>query len=66
MIGETGSAGGWHEGSEPKADGGAVTFRFTKPEGSDAQGSDISVAFDKYVCGDETETAYLGSAAIWR
>ena len=66
VIGETGSAGGWHEGSEPKADGGAVTFRFTKPEGSDAQGSDISVAFDKYVCGDETETAYLGSAAIWR
>ena len=66
VIGEVGSAGGWHEGSEPKADGGAVTFRFTKPEGSDAQGSDISVSFDKYVCGDDRDTAYLGSVAIWR
>ena len=66
VIGEVGSAGGWHEGAEPKADGGAVSFRFTKPEGSDAQGSDISVSFDKYVAGDETDTAYLGSAAIWR
>ena len=66
VIGEVGSAGGWHEGSEPKADGGAVTFKFTKPEGSDAQGSDISVSFDKYVCGDETDTAYLGGVATWR
>ena len=66
VIGEVGSAGGWHEGSEPKADGGAVTFAFCKPEGSDAQGSNISVSFDKYVAGDETDTAYLGSVAIWR
>ena len=66
VIGEVGSAGGWHEGSEPKAGGGSVTFKFTKPQGSDAQGSDISVAFDKYVCGDERDTAYLGSVAIWR
>ena len=66
VIGETGSAGGWHEGSEPNAGGGSVTFKFTKPEGSDAQGTDIAVSFDKYVCGEETETAYLGSVAIWR
>ena len=46
--------------------GGAVTFKFTKPQGSDAQGSDISVSFDKYVCGEERDTAYLGSVAIWR
>ena len=66
VIGEIGSAGGWHEGSEPKADGGSVTFRFTKPDGSDAEGSDIAVSFDRYVCGDESDTAYLGSAATWR
>ncbi len=66
VIGEVGSSGGWHEGSEPQAGGGAVSFKFKKPEGSDAQGSDISVSFDKYVCGEETDTAYLGSAATWR
>ena len=66
VIGEPGSSAGWHEGSEPKAGGGAVTFRFTKPKGSDAEGSDISVSFEKYVCGDETDLAYLGSAATWR
>ena len=65
VIGEVGSAGGWHEGSEPKADG-SVNFRFVKPEGSEAKGSDISVSFDSYICGDETEAAFLGSAAIWR
>ena len=66
MIGEVGSAAGWHEGSEPKAGGGATSFKFTAPEGSDAKGSDISVAFDSYVMGDETDTAYLGEAAVWR
>lgn len=65
IIGETGSYGGWHEGSEPKV-GGSVTFKFVKPEGSDATGSNISVSFDSYVCGDETDAAYLGSVAIWR
>lgn len=66
VIGEVGSAAGWHEGSEPNAGGGAASFRFTAPEGSDAKGSDISVAFDSYVMGDETDTAYLGEAAVWR
>lgn len=65
-IGEPGSSAGWHEGSEPKVGGSAVTFRFRRPDGSDAEGSDISVAFVDYVCGDETAAAYLGSAAIWR
>lgn len=66
VIGEVGSAGGWHEGSEPKAGGGSVAFKFTKPQGSDAQGSDIAVSFDRYVCGEERDTAYLGSVATWR
>ncbi len=65
VIGEIGSAGGWHEGSEPKADG-SVTFKFCKPEGSEAEGTDISVSLKDYICGDETEAAFLGSAAIWR
>ena len=65
VIGEVGSAAGWHEGSEPKAEG-SVNFKFCKPEGSEAEGSDISVSLDTYICGDETEAAYLGSAAIWR
>ena len=65
VIGEAGSPGGWHEGPEPSA-GGAVEFRFMRPEGSDAQGADITVSFDRYVCGGETETAYLGSVATWR
>ena len=65
VIGEVGSAGGWHEGSEPKADG-SVNFKFVKPEGSEAEGSDISVSLDSYICGDETDAAFLGSAAIWR
>ena len=65
VIGEIGSAGGWHEGSEPQV-GGGVNFRFCKPEGSDAEGSDISVSFSGYIAGDETDTAYLGSVAIWR
>lgn len=66
VIGDVGSAAGWHEGTEPKADGGAATFRFTAPEGSEAKGSDVSVAFDSYVMGDETDVAYLGEAAVWR
>lgn len=65
VIGEIGSPGGWHEGSEPTPDGGS-NFKFVKPEGSDAEGSDISVSLDRYTGGDETEAAYLGSAAIWR
>ena len=28
--------------------------------------SDVSVSLDSYICGDETEAAFLGSAAIWR
>ena len=64
-IGEPGSPNGWHEGAEPNR-GGAVTFRFMKNEGSDVKGSDIRVAFHDFIAGDETETAYLGSAAIWR
>lgn len=65
VIGEIGSPGGWHEGSEPNVNG-SVNFRFCKNEGSDATGSSISVSFDSYVCGDETDTAYLGSVSIWR
>lgn len=65
VIGEIDSAGGWHEGSEPKV-GGSVSFRFCKPKGSEAEGSSISVSFDSYVCGEETDQVYLGSAAIWR
>ena len=65
VIGEISSAGGWHEGSEPKPDG-SVNFKFTKPEGSEAEGKDISVSLDSYICGEETEAAFLGSAAIWR
>lgn len=65
VIGEVGSNAGWHEGSEPSKDG-SVTFRFTKPEGSDADGSDISVSLRDYVRGDETASAYLGSVALWR
>ena len=66
LIGEYGAASGWHEGSEPKPDGGSVTFRFCKPEGSDVYGRDISVSFDRYVEGDERDTAYLGEVAVWR
>lgn len=65
VIGEVDSDAGWHEGEEPKV-GSTVTFRFMKPKGSEAKGSDIAVAFYDYVAGEETETAYLGSVAIWR
>lgn len=66
VIGEVGSANGWHEGSEPNADGGSVTFKFCVPEGSEVKGSDITVSFVDYVMGEETETGYLGEVAIWR
>ena len=66
VIGEVGSASGWHEGSEPKPDGGSVTFAFCRPEGSDITGQNITVSFDRYVCGDERDTAYLGEVAVWR
>ena len=66
VIGEVGSAAGWHEGSEPKADGGSVTFSFCRPEGSDVTGQNITVSFEKYVGGDEKDIAYLGEAAVWR
>ena len=66
VIGEIGSAGGWHEGSEPNAGGGSVNFRFCKPEGSDIEGKDIAVSFDTYVIGDGTTVGYLGEAAVWR
>ena len=65
VIGEIDSLGGWHEGSEPDPDG-SVNFRFVKPEGSEAEGRDITVSLQDYVCGDETEAAFLGSVATWR
>ena len=45
---------------------GCDTFRFTKKEGSEAQGTDIEVSLYDHVKGDEHEKAYLGDAAIWR
>lgn len=65
VLGEIGSDSGWYEGEEPKV-GGSVTFRFCKNEDSEVEGDDITVSFVSYVAGDETETAYLGSVAIWR
>ena len=65
VIGEPGSDAGWHEGSEPSRDG-SVTFKFTKPEGSEAQGTDIDVSLYDHVKGDEHGKAYLGEVAIWR
>ena len=65
VIGEIGSANGWHEGSEPKP-GGSVNFRFCVPEGSDVKGSDISVSFSDYVMGEETSVGYLGEVSVWR
>ena len=65
LIGTNGSESGWHEGSEPQRNG-STTFRFTRNEGSEATGNDISVSFDRFVAGDETDAAYLGEAAIWR
>lgn len=66
VIGTVGSASGWHEGAEPSPDGGATTFRFCRPQGSEVQGADIAVAFDRYVCGSERDTAWIGEAAVWR
>lgn len=65
VIGEPGSDAGWHEGAEPVRDG-QVTFRFTRKEGSQAQGSDIAVSLYDHVKGDEHSKAYLGEVAIWR
>ena len=65
VIGEIGSDGGWWEGSEPSKDG-SVTFKFTKSEGSEATGEDISVSLSDYVKGDETASVMLGEVAIWR
>ena len=65
VIGEPGSDAGWHEGAEPKRDG-TVTFKFTKNQGSEARGTDISVSLYDHVKGDEHGKAYLGEAAIWR
>lgn len=65
VIGEPGSDAGWHEGAEPKRDG-TVTFKFTKNQGSEARGADISVSLYDHVKGDEHGKACLGEAAIWR
>lgn len=65
VIGTPGLDTGWHEGEEPSKDG-SVTFRFTKPEGSEAEGRDITVSLHDYVRGDETGNALIGEVAIWR
>lgn len=65
LIGDEGSAAGWHEGSEPSKEG-ATVFAFRKPEDSDISGTDISLVFKDYVCGEERNEAYMGEAAIWR
>ena len=65
VIGELGSDAGWHEGSEPSRDG-SVTFKFTKKEGSEAEGQDITVSLYDHVKWDERAKAYLGEVAIWR
>ena len=66
VIGEVGSTNGWYEGSEPKPGGGSVTFKFCVPKGSDVKGTAITVSFDSYVMGEETDTGYLGEVAVWR
>ena len=65
LYGTEGSSAGWHEGSEPSKDG-SVTFKFTKNEGSDAEGSDFAVSFVDYVKGGERHEAYLGEVATWK
>lgn len=65
LIGQEGSSSGWHVGSEPQVSK-SVTFKFTKLPDSEAEGRDITVSFDRYIGGEETERAYLGSAAVWR
>lgn len=66
VIGSIGADSGWHEGDEPDRDGGSVSFRFCKNEGSEAKGSDITVTLQDFVKGDETGKAYFGEVAIWR
>lgn len=66
LIGDYGSAKGWHESSSEPSTTGTVTFTFTKNEGSDVEGSDITVSFVDYVKGPDTSTVYLGEVAIWR
>ena len=65
VIGEVGADSGWHEGDEPDKEG-SVTFKFCKPEGSEAKGSNITVSLYDYVKGDQTNASYLGEVAIWR
>lgn len=65
VLGEIGSDAGWWEGEEPSKDG-AVTFKFTANEGSEAKGRDVSVSFVDYVKGDERAAVMLGEVATWR
>lgn len=65
VIGTIGSTSGWHEGSEPKKEG-SVTFVFMKPEGSEAEGHDITVSLYDYVEGEESSVGYVGEVSIWR
>ncbi len=65
VIGTVNSAVGWWEGSEPNING-SVTFAFKKLSGSTVTGSDITVTFDRYVLGTETQKCYVGDVAIWR
>lgn len=65
LIGAYGSASGWWEGSEPSKTS-PVTFTFKVPEGSELTGANKTIAFDKYVKGENSETIYLCEAATWK
>ncbi len=65
VIGTPGADEGWREGEEPSRSG-SVTFRFCRNEGSDAEGSDMTVSFKDLVKGSAKSTAFLGSVAVWR
>ncbi len=59
VLGNYGSAEGWHEAASDPSSGSSWELSFAKPEDSDATGSSLTLAWADYVLGDDDVDIYV-------
>ena len=64
IIGTYNNPTGWWEGYEPIKNS-SVIFLFKVPLNSELTGEDLTISFDQYVLGSDTQTIYLGEVSRW-
>jgi hypothetical protein len=66
VLGTYGHESGWHEASSDPSSGSSWTLQFAKPEGSEAEGSNITLSWNSWVLGSlKNDTHVFRSEAKW-